>query len=226
MASGKSRVGDEHAPLPADRHRNNPQYRVEEVRNASLGDNWGTMIQGAHSPKISTGTVTKSNARDQINVHGGKVKIYLSSDSRPPEMTLQRMGIARALSRVLSKIKSRPPPSEEPSSSTEDVVGRDLQHQDDSRAGRSESTEIDTSPSGSSFQEQETRFGKEREGITRTLPNRQAGLSLLPLDKLDPGSLGFSDSSNPIPAEIYVGSMLGYGLGLACSVLEHQTPFR
>ncbi|KAF5339893.1 hypothetical protein D9611_009129 [Ephemerocybe angulata] len=103
-----------------DRSQKNPLYTVREAKNASLGDNHGTIVQGAHSPEISTFAVRKSNIRDQFYIQGGNVGIYLTSDSKSPEMTLQRMGIAEALSHLVSTIlgwgtpsdqKEGPPPS-------------------------------------------------------------------------------------------------------------------
>ncbi|KAF5326064.1 hypothetical protein D9611_000876 [Ephemerocybe angulata] len=193
--------------------------RIGRVENASLGHNHGTIIQGAHSSEISTSTVNKSNIWEQFHIHGGKVKIYLGPDSSPHEMTLQRMGISGVLSDLLSRILGWRPQGQ-PLAAQGDKEGSGLPS---SMANMSIGSQ-GGHPSASSGLQQQVELGsgtvRGNEGAEKA-PNPSASqtgdsldFSLLPLNDLDSHSLGLLDK--PIPAEIYVGSMLSSGMGLPC----------
>ncbi|KAF5322967.1 hypothetical protein D9611_009329 [Ephemerocybe angulata] len=220
MHPGKGRVADgDLDPKYHDRSQRSSLYTIGEAQNASLGDNYGTIVQGPHfGPETSTFGTKNSNVRDQLYIQGGKVKIYLGPDSLSPEITLQRRGIIEVLSQLLSSILGWVPP---PSNHTEGPLPSmeydaaflstgQRESYTESQGVSDASVESPSTLSGSVLQEQ---VEPDSDIKTHSLGNCP-GFSLLPLDDLDSQSLGLLD--RPVPAEIYVGSMLSSGMGLAC----------
>ncbi|KAF5329186.1 hypothetical protein D9611_013196 [Ephemerocybe angulata] len=219
MHPGKGRVADgDLDPKYHDRSQRSSLYTIGEAQNASLGDNHGTIVQAPHFPEISTFGTKNSNIRDQLYIQGGKVKIYLGPDSQSPKMTLQRRGIIEVLSQLLSSILGWVPP---PSNHTEGPLPSmaygaaflstgQRETYTESQGLSDASVKSPSTLSGSVLQEQ---VEPDSDIKTHSLGNCHS-FSLLPLDDLDSQSLGLLD--RPIPAEIYVGSMLSSGMGLAC----------